>query len=76
MSTKKVKKNINYIYSSKRIEIFLDEIFEKETRIPTERFLTKFLLLQETVVENIADGKVRPMADALVPQFTATIARV
>merc|ERR1712131_173216 len=60
-------------FSSKRIEAFLDEIFGDEENIKTSRFLTKFNLLQNCVIDNIVDGKFKPMAETLVPQFTVEV---
>ena len=61
------------LLSSKRIEAFLDEIFADEENIKTSRFLTKFNLLQNCVIDNIVDGKFKPMAETLVPQFTVEV---
>ena len=60
-------------FSSKRIESFLDEIFGDEENIKTSRFLTKFNLLQNCVIDNIVDGKFKPIAETLVPQFTVEV---
>ena len=65
--------NLNLFYSSKRIEAFLDEIFDDQENIKTSRFLTKFNLLQNCVIDNIVDGKFKPMAETLVPQFTVEV---
>ena len=59
--------------SSKRIESFLDDCFGDQRRIPIDGFVAKFNLLQENIIENIADGKTRPMAQSLIPQFEETI---
>lgn len=56
-------------FSAKRYTQFLEEMFGEEEHIQTSTFLTKYRLLDESVLEDIKSGKVEPKLDEQVGQF-------